>query len=38
MTCKRLAIVLLAIVALYTLFFIFTYFGTPSFRIRKVPG
>ncbi len=38
MTCKRLVIVLLAVVALYTLFFIFTYFGTPSFRIRTVPG
>ena len=35
MTCKRLVIVLLVVVALYT---VFTYFGTPSFRIRTVPG
>ena len=38
MTCKRLAIVLLVLVALFILYFVFTYFGTPSVQTKTVPG
>jgi hypothetical protein len=38
MTCKGLAIVLLVLVVLLILYFVFTYFGTPSANIKTVPG
>jgi hypothetical protein len=38
MTCKRLVIVLLVLVALFILYFVFTYFGTPSVQTKTVPG
>ncbi len=38
MTCKRLAIVLLVLVALFILYFVLTYFGTPSVQTKTVPG
>jgi len=38
MTCKRLVVVLLVLVALFVLYFVLTYFGTPSVQIKTVPG
>jgi hypothetical protein len=38
MTCNRLAIALVALVVLFILYFVFTYFGTPSAHIKTVPG
>ncbi len=38
MTCNRLAIVLVVLVVLLVLYFVLTYFGTPSAGIKTVPG
>ena len=38
MTCRTLVIALLVIVVLFILYFVLTYFGTPSVQIKTVPG